>query len=143
MIEARQQARTRALAPIVAAPQERLGSDPAIFSLLIIAVAFLPVFTLTGQAGRLFRPLAWTKTFVMLSAALLSITFAPALRDLLIRGKIRPEARHPVSRFIIRLYKPFVFVALRRPKSTVAIGLLAVLSAVPLGLDLGRSSCRP
>ncbi|HEU4381978.1 MAG TPA: efflux RND transporter permease subunit [Anaeromyxobacteraceae bacterium] len=117
---------------------------PAIFfSLLVIAVAFLPVFTLTGQAGRLFKPLAWTKTFVMLSAALLSITFAPALRDLLIRGRIRPEARHPVSRFIIRLYKPFVFVALRRPKSTVAIGLLAVLSAVPLALRLGHEFMPP
>ena len=117
---------------------------PAIFfSLVIIAVAFLPVFTLTGQAGRLFRPLAWTKTFVMLAAALLSITFAPALRDLLIRGNIHPESRHPVSRFIIRLYKPFVFVALRRPKSTVAIGLLAVLSAVPLGLRLGHEFMPP
>jgi Cu(I)/Ag(I) efflux system membrane protein CusA/SilA len=117
---------------------------PAIFfSLLVIAVAFLPVFTLTGQAGRLFTPLAWTKTFVMLSAALLSITFAPALRDLLIRGRIRPEAEHPVSRFIIRLYQPFVFVALRRPISTVAIGLLAVLSAVPLAARLGSEFMPP
>ncbi|MBI5070499.1 MAG: efflux RND transporter permease subunit [Deltaproteobacteria bacterium] len=117
---------------------------PAIFfSLLIIAVSFLPVFTLTGQAGRLFRPLAFTKTFVMLAAALLSITFAPAMRDLLIRGRIHPESTHPVSRFIIRLYKPFVFVALRRPKSTVAIGLLAVLSAVPLALKLGHEFMPP
>ncbi len=117
---------------------------PAIFfSLLIIAVAFLPVFTLTGQAGRLFTPLAWTKTFVMLSAAVLSITFAPALRDLLIRGKIRPESQHPVSRAIIRVYKPFVFVALRRPKSTILIGLLALLSAVPLALKLGSEFMPP
>jgi Cu(I)/Ag(I) efflux system membrane protein CusA/SilA len=117
---------------------------PAIFfSLLIIAVSFLPVFTLTGQAGRLFRPLAFTKTFVMLSAALLSITFAPAMRDLLVRGRIHPESQHPISRFIIRLYKPFVFVALRRPKSTVAIGLLAVLSAVPLALRLGSEFMPP
>jgi len=117
---------------------------PAIFfSLLVVAAAFLPVFTLTGQAGRLFTPLAWSKTFVMLSAAVLSITFAPALRDLLIRGRIRPESEHPVSRFIIRLYKPFVFVALRRPKSTVAIGLLAVLSAVPLALRLGNEFMPP
>src|SRR5262252_3752346 len=117
---------------------------PAIFfSLLIIAVAFLPVFTLTGQAGRLFKPLAYTKTFVMLFAAILSITFAPAMRDMLIRGKIRPEAKHPISRAIIRLYKPFVYVALRRPKSTVAIGLLAVLSAVPLALKLGHEFMPP
>jgi len=117
---------------------------PAIFfSLLIIAVAFLPVFTLTGQAGRLFRPLAYTKTFVMLISAILSITFAPALRDLLIRGKIRPEKNHPVSRFIIRLYEPFVYVALRRPKSTVALGLLALASAIPIGLRLGNEFMPP
>ena len=112
---------------------------PAIFfSLLIIAVAFLPVFTLTGQAGRLFKPLAYTKTFVMLISAILSITFAPALRDLLIRGKIRPEQKHPVSRFLIRVYEPFVYIALRRPKSTIAIGLFALASAVPLGMKLGH-----
>jgi copper/silver efflux system protein len=117
---------------------------PAIFfSLLIIAVAFLPVFTLNGQAGRLFKPLAWTKTFVMLASALLSITFAPALRDLLVRGKIRPEHRHPVSRFIVAIYKPFVFVALRRPKSTIAIGLLALVSAVPLFARLGSEFMPP
>jgi Cu(I)/Ag(I) efflux system membrane protein CusA/SilA len=117
---------------------------PAIFfSLLIIAVAFLPVFTLNGQAGRLFKPLAYTKTFVMLISALLSITFAPALRDVLIRGKIHPEKKHPVSRFIIRLYEPFVYVALRRPKSTVAIGLFALLSAIPVALRLGHEFMPP
>jgi Cu(I)/Ag(I) efflux system membrane protein CusA/SilA len=117
---------------------------PAIFfSLLIIAVAFLPVFTLTGQAGRLFKPLAYTKTFVMLFSALLSITFAPALRDFLIRGRIYPEKKHPISRFIVRLYKPFVYVALRNPKSTVAIGLLALLSAIPLATRLGREFMPP
>ncbi len=117
---------------------------PAIFfSLLIIAVSFLPVFTLTGQAGRLFRPLAYTKTFVMLSAAILSITFAPALRDLLLRGKIRPESKHPISQAIIRVYRPFVFVALRWPKTTVALGLLAILSAVPLAIRLGSEFMPP
>jgi len=117
---------------------------PAIFfSLIIIAAAFLPVFALTGEAGRLFRPLAYTKTFVMLSAAALSITFAPALRDLLLRGRIRPESQHPLSRLIHRVYRPFVFVALRRPRSTLAIGLLAVLSAVPLALELGHEFMPP
>jgi Cu(I)/Ag(I) efflux system membrane protein CusA/SilA len=117
---------------------------PAIFfSLLIIAVAFLPVFTLTGQAGRLFKPLAYTKTFVMLFSALLSITFGPALMGFLIRGKIFPEKRHPVSRFMIRLYEPFVYVALRRPKSTVAIGLFALASAVPIAMRLGNEFMPP
>jgi copper/silver efflux system protein len=117
---------------------------PAIFfSLLIIAVAFLPVFTLTGQAGRLFKPLAYTKTFVMLISALLSITFAPALRDVLIRGKIFPEHKHPVSRFMVAIYKPFVFVALRKPKSTLAIGVLAMMSAIPLAMKLGHEFMPP
>jgi copper/silver efflux system protein len=117
---------------------------PAIFfSLLIIAVSFLPVLGLTGQAGRLFRPLAYTKTFVMLSAALLSITFAPALRDLLIRGRIVPEHQHPVSRFLIKLYRPFVYVALRNPLSTVGIGALAVISAVALSSKLGHEFMPP
>ncbi len=117
---------------------------PAIFfSLLIIAVAFLPVFTLSGQAGRLFKPLAYTKTFVMLISALLSITFAPALQDLFIRGNIRPEKKHPVSRFLIRLYEPFVYVALRRPKSTVAIGLFLLASAIPVALRLGNEFMPP
>ena len=117
---------------------------PAIFfSLLIIAVAFLPVFTLTGQAGRLFKPLAYTKTFVMLISAVLSITFAPALRDFLIRGKIRSEKDHPLSRLIIRVYEPFVYVALRKPKSTMAIGLCALASAGVLAGKLGHEFMPP
>ena len=112
---------------------------PAIFfSLLIIAVAFIPVFGLEGQAGRLFKPLAYTKTFVMLSAALLSVTFAPALRDLLIRGKIRSEVNHPISRLIRAVYEPFVYIALRRPITTLAIGVLAVASSIPVWLRLGN-----
>jgi len=112
---------------------------PAIvFSLLVVAVSFLPVFGLEGQAGRLFRPLAFTKTCVMLSAALVSITIAPALRDFLLRGKIRPESDHPISRAIRRVYEPFVHVALRNPLTTLLIGLFAVLSAVPLVPHLGH-----
>jgi Cu(I)/Ag(I) efflux system membrane protein CusA/SilA len=121
-----------------------LEVTPAIFfSLVIIAVSFLPVFGLTGQAGRLFRPLAYTKTFVMLAAAILSITLAPALRDLLIRGRVRSEQKHPVSRFIIRLYQPFVYVALRRPVTTILIGVFALVSAVPLYLKLGSEFMPP
>jgi Cu(I)/Ag(I) efflux system membrane protein CusA/SilA len=150
MIEAAHKKLERAGPDVPAAERHRLLAEaarevtPAIFfSLLIIAVAFLPVFTLTGQAGRLFKPLAYTKTFVMLISAVLSITFAPALRDLLIRGKIRPEHRHPVSRFIVGLYDPFVHVALRKPKTTVAIGALALLSAVPVALKLGHEFMPP
>ncbi|MBK8998934.1 MAG: efflux RND transporter permease subunit [Myxococcales bacterium] len=117
---------------------------PAIFfSLLIVAVSFIPVFGLTGQAGRLFRPLAYTKTFVMLSAAILSITLAPALRDLLLRGQVRSEANHPVSRAILRVYEPFVYVALRRPITTLCIGLFAIASAIPVYLRLGHEFMPP
>src|SRR4029077_4214040 len=90
-----------------------------------------------------FKPLAYTKTFVMLISAILSITFAPALMDVLIRGKIFPEKKHPVSRFMIRLYEPFVYVALRRPKSTIALGLFALASAVPVALRLGNEFMPP
>ncbi len=117
---------------------------PAIFfSLLIVAVSFLPVFGLTGQAGKLFRPLAFMKTAVMLSAALVSITVAPALRDMLLKGNIRSEDKHPVSRLIRRFYEPFVHVALRRPKTTVLLGLLSVLAAVPLVPRLGAEFMPP
>lgn len=117
---------------------------PAIFfSLLIIAVSFLPVFGLTGQAGRLFHPLAYTKTFVMLAAALLSITVAPALRDYLLRGNIRSEQRHPVSRLIRRVYAPFVHVALANPKTTVLIGIMALVSALPIAQRLGSEFMPP
>jgi len=117
---------------------------PAIFfSLVIIAVSFIPVFGLTGQAGRMFTPLAYTKTFVMLAAAITSITLAPALRDILLRGRIRSEEKHPVSRAIRAVYEPFVFVALRNPLTTVAIGLLAVLSVIPVASRLGSEFMPP
>lgn len=150
MVEAAHKKLEHAPPDITPAQRARLLAEaagevtPAIFfSLLIIAVSFIPVFGLTGQAGRLFHPLAFTKTAVMLSAALLSITFAPALRDLLIRGKIRSEARHPVSRLIRSVYEPFVHVALANPGTTVLIGLLALLSAIPLVPKLGSEFMPP
>ncbi len=111
---------------------------PIFFSLLIITVAFLPIFALNGQAGRLFKPLAFTKTFAMAFAALVSITLAPALMTFFVRGRIRPEHEHPVSRFIIGIYRPFAWVALKNPRTTIAIGLAAVLSAVPMSMRLGH-----
>ncbi len=150
MVEAAHKKLEHAPADLSQAERERLLAEaarevtPAIFfSLLIIAVSFLPVFGLTGQAGRLFKPLAYTKTFVMLSAALLSVTVAPALRDYLIRGKIHSEARHPVSRAIRRVYAPFVHVALHNPKTTVLIGVMALVSALPLAQRLGSEFMPP
>ena len=117
---------------------------PAIFySLLIITVAFLPIFALNGQAGRLFKPLAFTKTFAMGFAALISITLVPALMSVLLRGRIRAEKDHPVSRAIIGVYRPFAWVALKNPRTTIAIGLAAMLSAVPMALTLGHEFMPP
>ncbi len=111
---------------------------PLFFSLMLLFVSFLPVFALEGQAAKLFEPLAYTKTFSMGFAALLSITAAPALLRLLVKGRIRRESEHPLSRWLIKVYEPFAWVALHNPKTTIALGLCAVLSAVPLSLKLGN-----
>ena len=101
---------------------------PALFfSLLIITVSFLPVFTLEAQEGRLFSPLAYTKTFSMAGAALLSVTLVPVLMLLFIRGKILPEAHNPVNRFLIWAYRPLIAAVLRWKKLTVLAALLALV----------------
>jgi len=120
---------------IIAAAKE--VGPPIFYSLIIISVAFLPIFALTGQGGRLFKPLAYTKTFAMFFGAITAITLAPALMVLLLKGKIKHESEHPVSKFLIKLYKPFVFVALRNPKTTVAIGLMAIIAAIPMIPKIG------
>ncbi len=116
---------------------------PIFFALLVITVAFVPIFALDGQAGRLFKPLAWTKTFAMAFAALVSVTLAPALMIVFVRGRVRHEHEHPVSRALIAVYRPFAWVALKNPRTTLLIGLAAVLSAVPLGLKLGHEFMPP
>ena len=106
---------------------------PLFFALLIITVSFLPVFTLEGQEGRLFAPLAYTKTYAMAAAAGLSITLVPVLMGYFIRGKIVPEHKNPINRVLIALYKPLLQTVLRIPKLTVLISVLLVVSmAYPL-----------
>ncbi len=102
------------------------------FALMVITVAFLPVFTLQAQAGRLFRPLAFAKTFAMLAASMLAVTLTPALMTLFIRGHVRPERENPLNRFLQRLYEPVVRFSLASPKKVfVAAGLLIVVTAWP------------
>ena len=102
---------------------------PALFfSLLIITVSFLPIFTLEAQEGRLFKPLAYTKTFAMAAAALLSITLVPALMILFVRGRIIPERRNPVNRFLIWIYRPVIRLVLKAKTITIAMAL-ALLAA--------------
>ena len=98
------------------------------YSLLVITVSFVPVFTLQEQSGRLFKPLAYTKTYAMGAAALLSITIVPVLMGWFIRGKIKPEHANPVNRFLIRIYHPMVDLVLKWRMATLAIALVAVLS---------------
>jgi copper/silver efflux system protein len=116
---------------------------PLFFSLLIITVSFLPIFTLEAQEGRLFRPLAFTKTFAMFFAAFLSITLAPVLMVLLIRGRIRPETGNPVNRLLIALYTPVVRAVLRFRKITIALAIVALVLTYPAFARLGSEFMPP
>jgi Cu(I)/Ag(I) efflux system membrane protein CusA/SilA len=107
---------------------------PSLFwSLLVITVSFVPVFSLEAQEGRLFRPLAFTKTYSMAAAAILAITIVPILMGLFIRGKILPENRNPLNRFLIAVYHPIATFVLQRPKTVLAgVVVLIGLTAYPL-----------
>jgi Cu(I)/Ag(I) efflux system membrane protein CusA/SilA len=107
---------------------------PALFfSLLIITVSFLPVFTLESQEGRMFQPLAFTKTFSMAGAALLSVTLVPVLMLLFVRGKIMPEGKNPVNRFLIWIYRPIIALVMRWKKTTILLALFVLgISVYPL-----------
>lgn len=116
---------------------------PLFFALLVITISFLPIFSLTGQEGSLFKPLALTKTFSMAVAALLAITLTPALAVPLLRGKIHRESNHPISMVLRRFYAPFCLLALRYKKVTIAIAILMVLSIVPVYFNLGEEFMPP
>jgi Cu(I)/Ag(I) efflux system membrane protein CusA/SilA len=128
-------------AVIIRAAQE--VGKPLFFSLLIITISFLPVFTLEAQEGRLFRPLAFTKSAATLFAALVSISLAPLLMVWLIRGRIAPEERNPINRILIWLYRPLVSGAVRVRWLVVMLALLAVGSSVPLYAKLGSEFMPP
>ncbi len=113
------------------------------FSLLVITVGFLPIFTLEEQAGRLFKPLAYTKTFAMLFASFLAITLTPVLMTLLIRGKIRHEDDNPVSRFLIRIYHPVAEFALRFRKVLIILAIVVVAVTVIPFEQLGSEFMPP
>lgn len=107
------------------------------FSLLVITVGFLPVFTLQAQAGRLFKPLAYTKTFAMLFSALLAVTLTPVLMTLFIRGKIRPESKNPLSLVLHALYEPVAALALRFKKTVIFLALLILVATLYPFMRLG------
>ena len=111
---------------------------PALFySLIIIVVSFLPVFLLEAQEGRMFRPLAWTKTSALVFSSLLSITLVPALMPLCLRGKLRPESQNPAARFTQAIYLPVLRWSLRHWKTVLALNLAFLAATVPLYFKLG------
>ena len=136
---------------------------PSFFALLVIAVSFLPVFALEAQEGRLFKPLAFTKNFAMIIAALLAITLDPAIRlmfthmknysfrprwlaaaaNAVLVGKIHSEERHPISRPLMRIYHPVVRLVLRHPWTVVTMALLIVVVSVPVYFKLGSEFMPP
>ncbi|MGH7259613.1 MAG: efflux RND transporter permease subunit [Nitrospiraceae bacterium] len=126
---------------IIAAAKE--VGRPLFFSLLVIAVSFVPIFSLEAQEGRLFTPLAYTKTFAMLFATGLSVTLAPVLMVMLIRGRIRPETRNPLNWLLIVLYRPILTVALRVRWLIIALAIVAMGMTVPIFTRLGAEFMPP
>jgi Cu(I)/Ag(I) efflux system membrane protein CusA/SilA len=123
---ARQEGRSVTPDTVALAAAREVG--PALFfSLLIITLSFLPVFTLEAQEGRMFRPLALTKTFAMAAASILAITLIPALMALFVRGRIRAETRNPLNRFFLWLYRPFLELSIRFPRTVVLVALAVTL----------------
>lgn len=107
------------------------------FSTVIIITSFLPVFLLTGQEGKLFHPLAYTKTFILIVDAFLVITLAPVLISFFMKGKFRAEASNPVNRFLERMYEPIIRACIKWRKTTIGINIIALLISIPLLLSLG------
>jgi copper/silver efflux system protein len=117
---------------------------PAIFfSVLIMVVSFLPVFLLEGQEGKLFRPLAFTKTFVLLGSAIIAVTLVPMLMTLLTRGKFRAENENPITRMLHKLYAPIIRWVLKWRKTAIALNIIALLVTIPMIINMGSEFMPP
>ncbi|TAN20857.1 MAG: efflux RND transporter permease subunit [Acidobacteria bacterium] len=136
------EAQGRERARILLEAAQQVG--PALFfSLLIIVASFLPVFLLGSQAGRLFRPLAWTKTLAIAISSILAVTLVPVLMPLLIRGKLRPESRNPISRATQAVYHPTLRWCLRHPAWTILFNVIFFAATLPLAFHLGSQFMPP
>src|SRR5882672_12144447 len=113
------------------------------FSTIIIITSFLPVFLRTGQEGKLFHLLAYTKTFILIVDAVLVITLAPVLISLFMKGRFRPESSNPINRVLERIYEPVIRGCIRWRKTTIAVNIIALLISIPLLLSLGREFMPP
>ena len=126
---------------VIAALQE--VGRPVFFALVVITISFLPIFTLEATEGRLFRPLAFTKTYSMAFAALLAVTLTPALASWFVRGRVRGEHEHPVSRRLIHAYAPVVRFVVRHKRAVVTGAAIVILSTIPVFLTLGSEFMPP
>lgn len=113
------------------------------FSTIIIIASFLPVFLLTGQEGKLFHPLAYTKTFIMMVDALLVITLAPVLISFFMKGRFRPESKNPINRLLEKIYEPLIRTCIKWRKTTLAINIIALAISIPMLFSLGREFMPP
>jgi Cu(I)/Ag(I) efflux system membrane protein CusA/SilA len=113
------------------------------FATVIIITSFLPVFILTGQEGKMFHPVAYTKTFILVVDALLVLTLAPVLISFFMKGKFRPDNANPVNRFLERIYEPIIRWVMKWRKTTLAINILALLISIPLLKSLGTEFMPP
>ena len=113
------------------------------FSTIIIITSFLPVFLLTGQEGKLFHPLAFTKTFIMIVDAILVITLAPVLISFFMKGRFRPETQNPVNRILEKIYEPVIRTCIKWRKTTLAVNIIALAISVPMLLSLGKEFMPP
>lgn len=115
----------------------------AFYSTIIIVVSFLPVFMLTGQEGKLFSPLAWTKTFILIIDALIAVTFVPVLASFFLKGKCRPETANPVNHGLQKIYGPVIRWCLKHRWKTIGVNFLALCISIPLMLQMGTEFMPP
>jgi Cu(I)/Ag(I) efflux system membrane protein CusA/SilA len=113
------------------------------FAVAIMVVSFLPVFMLEGQEGKLFRPLAFTKTFVLAGSAIIAITLVPMLMTMLTRGKFRTEKKNPITHFLNNLYAPIIHWVLKNRKTTIALNVAALLITIPMTMHIGSEFMPP
>ena len=121
----------------------RQVSRGVFYSTIIIITSFLPVFMLTGQEGKLFHPLAYTKTFIMLVDAILVVTLAPVIISFFMKGKFTNERKNPINRFLERIYEPVIRACMKWRKTTIGVNILALAVSVPLLMSLGSEFMPP
>jgi len=121
----------------------RQVSRGVFYSTIIIITSFLPVFMLTGQEGKLFHPLAYTKTFIMLVDAILVVTLAPVIISFFMKGKFASEQKNPINRFLERIYEPIIRACMKWRKTTIGVNIVALLVSIPLLMSLGSEFMPP